>query len=371
MTDTTTPNTPDLSQSGFAIGDQIQRSQDDVGNLLAKLCASAPSAEESNRCRADAKFENELALVRLGMATSLFYSLRTKHAPTAAHSLRVALVCSAWTERFRLEAAERDRIEVAALLHDVGKIGIPDRILRKPGKLTVDEQLTMDCCPELGCEILRGCTSDADLLNIVRYCNTWFDGRRGDEAPSGEALPLGSRMLSIAGAFDSMTTDHVYRTALSRERALSELVRGSGLQFDPELVNDFCRMLEDRPEMLQGAVVNRWLVQLQGGSSDGLWQRCQPLTQAAETVRRESLFFGQLMDNLQDCVAFIDTEGTITHWNDAMQQLTGIAAEAIIGKTWNSPSLRLREPMGRTDELVCPIRECLFQSHSDFTLDAD
>ena len=193
MTDTTTPNTPDLSQSGFAIGDQIQRSQDDVGNLLAKLCDSAPSAEESNRCRADAKFENELALVRLGMATSLFYSLRTKHAPTAAHSLRVALVCSAWTERFRLEGSERDRIEVAALLHDLGKIGIPDRILRKPGKLTVDEQLTMDCCPELGCEILRGCTTDRDLLDIVRYCNTWFDGRRGDECPQWRRIAAWDR----------------------------------------------------------------------------------------------------------------------------------------------------------------------------------
>ncbi len=362
MTDTTATNESDIvTSAGTPIGDQIQHSHANVGHLLAKLCDSAPVAEENADPRRDSRYENELAMVRLGMATSLFYSLRTKHAPTAAHSLRVALVCSAWAERLKLEDQLRDRIEIAALLHDLGKIGIPDRILRKPGKLTVDEQLTMDCCPELGCEILRGCTTDRELLNVVRYSNTWFDGRRGDESPRGDALPLGSRMLSIANAFDSMTTDHVYRPALSRERALGELVRGSGVQFDPELVTNFCRMLEDRPEMLQGVVVSRWLVQLQPNAAEGLWQSSISGNSVAtsETVRRESLFFGQLMRNLKDCVAFTNSEGTVTHWNHAMQQLTGITADAIIGKTWNSPALRLREPMRHADDILCPVTECL------------
>ena len=165
------------------------------------------------------QFENRLAMVRLGMATSLFYALRTKHAPTAAHSLRVALSCSAWCERLGLSDDQRDRIEVAALLHDIGKIGIPDRILRKPGKLSVEEQMTMDCCAELGCEILRGCSGDQHLLEIVRYSGTWYESRRQDDSVRGDALPLGARMLSIAGAFDAMTTDQVYRGAMSRERA--------------------------------------------------------------------------------------------------------------------------------------------------------
>ncbi len=298
MTDKTAINESDASLSvDTRIGDQVQQAHANVGNLLAKLCDIAPIADESTEPRRDSKYENDLAMVRLGMATALFYSLRTKHAPTAAHSLRVALVCSAWAERMQLQDQARDRIEVAALLHDLGKIGIPDRLLRKPGKLTVDEQLMMDCCPELGCEILRGCTIDHELLEIVRYCNTWFEGRRGDESPQGAALPLGSRMLSIVGAFDSMTTDHVYRSALSRERALGELVRGSGVQFDPNLVSDFCRMLEDRPEMLQEAVVSRWLVQLQPNASAGLWQGSLGGNSApsAQTVRLESLFFGQLM----------------------------------------------------------------------------
>ena len=360
MTDTTgTTEIP--TTSAVPIGPQLQRSHENVGNLLAKLCDSAPTAQVGTPERADARFENQLALVRLGMATSLFYSLRTKHAPTAAHSLRVALICSAWVQRLQLDEQSRDRIEVAALLHDLGKIGIPDRILRKPGKLTVDEQLTMDCCPELGCEILRGCTSDRELLDIVRYSNAWYDSRRDDDAPHGDALPLGSRLLAIAGAFDAMTTDHVYRAALSRERALQEIIRGSSIQFDPELVVDFCRMLEDQPELLHGAVVDRWLVQLQPESSESLWQSgCGP-TGLNETVRRETLFYNQLLENLQDCIAFVDGEGTVTQWNDAMQQLTGIAAEAIFGKSWSSSSLRLREPMADAKDLACPVRESLLQ----------
>ena len=362
MTDTTVQHESAAPTSAeIPIGDQIQHAHANVGNLLAKLCDSAPLADENTEPRHDSRYQNELAMVRLGMATALFYALRTKHAPTAAHSLRVALVCSAWAERLKLEDQVRDRIEIAALLHDLGKIGIPDRILRKPGKLTVDEQLTMDCCPELGCEILRGCTSDQDLLDIVRYSNSWFEGRRGDESPKGAGLPIGSRMLSIAGAFDSMITDHVYRSALSREAQLGELVRGSGVQFDPDLVSDFCRMLEARPEMLQEAVVSRWLVQLQPHESQGCWQSSLGLQLAPvpETRRRESLFFGQLMHNLADGVVFTDGEGTVTHWNNTMQLLTGIAADAVVGRTWNCSALKLREPMSHPDDILCPVSECL------------
>ncbi|MFG0255081.1 MAG: HD-GYP domain-containing protein, partial [Rhodopirellula sp. JB053] len=147
---------------------------DDLGSDGGEPTDASTNQDSAGDAAMVRVYENRLAMVRLGMATSLFYALRTKHAPTAAHSLRVALSCSAWCERLGLSDEERDRIEVAALLHDIGKIGIPDRILRKPGKLTVEEQMTMDCCAELGCEILRGCTDDQSLLEIVRYSGTWF-----------------------------------------------------------------------------------------------------------------------------------------------------------------------------------------------------
>jgi len=300
----------------------------------------------------------------LGMATSLFYAMRTKHAPTAAHCLRVALACSAWSARLGLTEEDRDRMEVAALLHDLGKIGIPDRILRKPGKLSVDEQLAMATCPEIACEILRGCTGDNELLNIIRYTDTWFDSRRQEESLRGDALPLGSRMLAIASAFDAMTTDQVYRPALSRERAIQELIGGSGTQFDPELALDYGVMLEQRPELLQGAVVDRWLQQLRldpnralpGSDESVLIQRVRS-NGGSPRDRRNQLFYDRLTDHMLDGVVFTDAEGTVDRWNHAMTRITGIAADAIIGQTWKNESLRLRER--NNDRGDCPIQACL------------
>ncbi len=340
------------------------RSQEDVSQLLERLQEAAPAAEGFESKTTSNPIENQLAVVRLGMATSLYYSLRTKHAATATHSLRVALTCSAWAHRLGLDDQSRDRIEVAALLHDIGKIGVPDRILRKPSKLSADEQMTMDLCPEMGCQILLGCTSDQELLNIIRYSNTWFQSRRHEEFPQGDALPIGARMLAIANAFDAMTTDHVYRAAMSREKAISCLIEGSHTQFDPDLVSDFARMLEETPEMLHGAVIDRWLQQLQLNQNTNRWSASAPVTSEPSTCpskRSEIYFHERLMRHLSDGVVFTDAEGTITHWNGAMASMTGIAANAIIGQTWDSRALGLRDSATNQPAETCPLHECLQQ----------
>lgn len=333
-----------------------------LAELLGSWDGEATAAARSNS--AQPRRDSQLAMVRLGIATSLYEALRIRHAPTAAHGLRVALVCSAWAERLGLRDDDRDRVEVAALLHDVGKIGIPDRILRKPGKLTVDEQLTMAACPRLSCEILAGCTDDTELLNIVRYAGAWYEGRRSDDTPRGDALPLGSRVLAIAEAFDAMTTDHVYRPAMSRERAIEEILRGSGTQFDPELALDYCRMLEQRPELLQGCVVDRWLRQLDAGPGAAFWRAGGKTSATSKAFSCDQLFFAELSDRLHDGVAFTDTEGTVSHWNAAMERLTAIKADAIVGQSWGANVVRLtaaddREGGESDREDLCPVAECL------------
>ncbi|WP_436715406.1 diguanylate cyclase [Roseiconus lacunae] len=349
---------------------QYSSASPDIGGMLANLqfAAQAVSGEAGADTGQNEQtvVENRLAAVRLGVATSLYYALRAKHAATAAHGLRVALFCSSWSEAMGLESDHRDRIEVAALLHDVGKIGVPDRILRKPGKLTVDEQLAMDTCPAQSCQILRGCTGDLDLLDIVRYGGVWFDSRRDDEAPRGDALPLGARMLSIADAFDAMTTEQVYRPAMSRDGAIAELVRGSGTQFDPTLVNDFSRLLESKPEILQGTMVHRWLQQLRPEDSRDYWTGATsfspdlPRKTRGETVRRETLFNTQLHKSLKDGVAYTDSEGSIEIWNAAMERMTGLTSDAMIGKQWSATALRMRDADRELDDqLICPLQECL------------
>lgn len=352
-----------------------------ISQLLADLGKASPHSTFSGSRpeQADEVFENRLAMVRLGMATALFYALRAKHPATSAHSLRVAIACSAWAERLRLPPDQRDRIEVAALLHDVGKIGIPDNILRKPGKLTISEQLTMDLYPRLGCEILRGCTDDAELLAIVRCSHAWFESRRDDDMPHGNQLPLGARMLAIVGAFDAMTTDHVYRPAMSRERALKELLDGAGTQFDPELVHDYCRMLETQPKKLQTSVVTRWLQQLSKEKAEGPWHAtlCGSVAELRETPAAghpsESVhrYYQQLFKQMNDGVIFLRQNGLVVAWNAAMERISGVSAKAICDQLWSPELIGLaRDQQHALSNQECPLLACLAsggqQSHQMF-----
>jgi diguanylate cyclase (GGDEF)-like protein/PAS domain S-box-containing protein len=212
---------------------------------------------------------------------------------------------------------------------------------------------------------------------MIRYANLWYNSRRYGDGPRGSAIPIGSRMLAIADAFDSMTTDTVYRPAMSRERAIQELMKGAETQFDPELACDFSRMLEERPEMLHQMVIDRWLRQLQPSGSASMWGStlagsatgtdasarlsAKSVSESgfSESFRRETLFYQQLTGDLKDGVIFTDAEGTITLWNVGMQRLTSIAADAIVGQTWSNESLRLRESDSTRDINDCLVRECL------------
>jgi len=305
--------------------------------------------------------ENELAIVRLGMATSLYYAVRAKHPPTASHSLRVAMLCLAWCQRLRVDRALRDRLEVAALLHEVGKIGIPDAILKKPGPLSSDERTTMELTPMLAVQILKGCTDDDDLLDILRYSRLWFRSRREEDDLQGNQLPLGARMLAIVEAYDSMTTPQVYRRAFAPEAALAELAQCAGSQFDPLLVSDFQRMLADRPELLEAGTAQRWWHELHENGSVGRgWGRLMPgEILDAETIANET-FFRQLLTNTNDGVMFVDREGIVREWNDSMHALTGVAAEKVCGQTWDPRKIFLCDRVGEfIDSPSCPILNSL------------
>ena len=136
------------------------------------------------------------ALPRPGLLTAL----RAKDAPTAAHSLRVALGCSSWAQAAKLADDGCDELEVAALLHDIGKIGIADRVLLKPSKLAPEELESVERHRQMGVEILASCQAPQGVLEIVRYCSAWYDGRKPGFELQGDRLPLGARMVAIVDA---------------------------------------------------------------------------------------------------------------------------------------------------------------------------
>ena len=185
--------------------------------------------------------DSRLSASRLGVASSLFRALRLKHPPTANHCLRVALGCSVFASFLKLDDITREQLEIAALLHDIGKLGVPDQILNKPDRLDANEYQIMERHLAYAVHMLETFCDDQMILDIVRYSSAWYDGSRPQGCDiSGDALPMGARILAIQNAFDAMTTDMVYRHALPRDRAIAELFENTPTQFDPKLVSAFC-----------------------------------------------------------------------------------------------------------------------------------
>ncbi len=151
------------------------------------------------------------------------------------HSMRVSKWARGLAERLELPADEVNRIAAAGLLHDIGKIGIPDSILGKPGPLTDDERVVMMAHAALGAGIVEHAGPLAAIAPIVRHHHEWWNGRGYPEGLRAEAIPLGARIVTLADTLDSMTTNRPYRSAKSLDQALLEIERCSGTQFDPRV----------------------------------------------------------------------------------------------------------------------------------------
>jgi diguanylate cyclase (GGDEF)-like protein len=180
--------------------------------------------------------------------TALLSALAYRDAYTAEHSRRVADLCVA-TANGLLSQSRCYILEVAALLHDIGKLGVADAILRKPGPLNEQEWKAIRTHEHVGEEIITAAFTCAELAEIARLHHAWYGGTDYDPSlPTGEAIPLGARILAIADAYDAMVSDRVYRKGCSREKAFAELRRCAGKQFDPELVERFIEVVEARDD---------------------------------------------------------------------------------------------------------------------------
>ncbi|HEY3820111.1 MAG TPA: HD domain-containing phosphohydrolase [Polyangiaceae bacterium] len=173
------------------------------------------------------------------VADGLVRALALRDVETEGHSRRVA----AWTlmlvQRTGIPKEEWLRAELGGLLHDVGKIGISDAILRKPSKLSEEEWVEMRRHPELGCIILSGIPALAGACDIVRSHHERWDGGGYPGGLAGEAIPLHARIFALIDTYDAMTSDRPYRKGMSHDAAVSAIRAGSGVQFDPRAVETF------------------------------------------------------------------------------------------------------------------------------------
>ncbi|HTL29115.1 MAG TPA: HD domain-containing phosphohydrolase [Tepidisphaeraceae bacterium] len=180
----------------------------------------------------------------MGLLHSLTSAVDAKDAYTCGHSERVALLSRQLAIESKLSEYQVDRIYMAGLLHDVGKIGVPEAVLQKCGKLTDEEFAQIKKHPEIGAKILRDIKQVEDIIPGVLHHHERYDGRGYPHGLAGEKIPLMGRIICLADCFDAMTSSRTYRKALPLESALAEIRKCAGTQFDPTLAECFLKIPE-------------------------------------------------------------------------------------------------------------------------------
>jgi putative nucleotidyltransferase with HDIG domain len=197
-----------------------------------------------------AAFEHEERAQRLYRETlaSLSNALEAKDAVTSAHTEEVVRLAVAVAAELDLDLEAVRNVELGSVLHDIGKVRVPEAILNKPGSLTEDEWTVMRTHPEVGERILRPIQSLQPILPIVRHHHERWDGTGYPDRLIGRAIPLGARIVAVCDAYRAMTEDRPYRSALDAGEARRELREGVGTQFDGNCVAALLRVLERRTE---------------------------------------------------------------------------------------------------------------------------
>jgi ribonuclease P protein subunit RPR2 len=217
---------------------QLERFAVDVGELYRRQKERAEQLEDALV---------QMRTTFLETVRSMAYVVEAKDAYTGQHLERCRVYGNTVMQALGV-ADDYPDAEYGFLLHDVGKVGVPERILNKPGPLTAAEWRVMRTHPIIGYQILQGIPFMTTAASIVRCHHEMWDGAGYPEGLKGEQIPLPARVFQVVDAFDAMTTDRPYRASLGVERAAAEIARMAGTQFDPDVCRIFADLVETLPQ---------------------------------------------------------------------------------------------------------------------------
>ena len=181
-----------------------------------------------------------------GTVSALSQAIDAKDGFTRGHADRVSRIAGAVAREMGLPEKTIEQVELAGLLHDIGKIGVEDQVLMKPTRLDPNEKELMQRHPIYGASILEPSSALRPLVPMILHHHENFDGTGYPEGLKGEEIPLGARIIIVADAYEAMTSDRVYRKSIGHERALEQLNRYKGVQFDPKVVRALEQLLQRR-----------------------------------------------------------------------------------------------------------------------------
>ncbi|MBA2273427.1 MAG: GAF domain-containing protein [Actinobacteria bacterium] len=216
-------------------------------------------SEQKLRLMASLAYQAQIAIAKeLGLQTieesfratveALANALEAKDAYTSSHARWIASVAVEVGEELGLGDESLKNLELGALFHDIGKIGVPSTILSKPGPLSEPERLIVHKHPEIGERILSPVERLGSVCVIVKHCHERYDGMGYPDRLAGDDVPIESRIILVCDSFHAMTTDRPYRARMSMEEAFHRLQAAAGSQVDPKVVDAFLRVIEERPE---------------------------------------------------------------------------------------------------------------------------
>ncbi|OGI06432.1 MAG: hypothetical protein A3I68_01375 [Candidatus Melainabacteria bacterium RIFCSPLOWO2_02_FULL_35_15] len=244
-------------EKSYLTNDEISRFAKAAGNLpklkldhrnsLKKIAQTFSKAFSSQACYEEANGQVQEILIEsfFQTAKALAVAVETRDPYTGGHSDRVFQIATILGKRCNISTTEQLYLEAGALLHDVGKIGIRDGVLLKPGPLTDSEYQEMQLHSIIGAHMVEKLNCLHGCIDVVLFHHERIDGYGYPYGIKGNEIPIIARITSIADAYDAMTTNRVYRKALSHEHAIEEIIRNSGTQFDPEIVRIFIQWWEE------------------------------------------------------------------------------------------------------------------------------
>lgn len=204
--------------------------------------------QNKNLAKKSEELENAYARLRMSYKNTVFAlssAVDARDAYTAGHSERVSKIALLIGEKMLLTEQELNELELAALFHDIGKIGIPDAVLNKAEKLNNDEYNYIKRHPEIGVNILKNIDFIKAEIPIILHHHERYDGKGYPAGISKEEIPLGSRIIAVADTYDAMTSDRPYRSGLSNDVAITEIINNQNTQFDKTVVNAFLEIIRE------------------------------------------------------------------------------------------------------------------------------
>ena len=308
----------------------------DSSHLLRALLMFARSGSDEE----SGNVQSLGGVISVSVLRSLLSSLHHRDAATVRHSRRVAKLVVGMAHYLGWDGPQQKVLEVAALLHDIGKIGVPDNILFKPGKLNPDEADMMALHYRVGLDVLQACKVDQQVLDMIRYSYSYVD--IASESCTAACLHShqGSRILAVADAYDSLSTDQVYRPAKPHNEVMRVLQEASGTRFDGNVVSALLRWIDGNGLPAAGEQE----IATPAASTAG---NLNP-EEAAEITTIGNIFsYLFVLESLYDGFYLVDGGMRFCIWNRGCEKIFGKSAADILGTLWSSEAVSYNNAKGK------------------------